>query len=111
VDLYLEMPHRIIITHEAKAQLPQLSARAQRIVDDGIVARLIDQPTRLSRAVKQLRPNPLAAYELRLGDLRILYNVDQRNDEVTIVLLGRKVGNTLEVEGKEYHGHQTDPVE
>ena len=58
-----------------------------------------------------LRPNRLAACELRLGDLRILYNVDEENTEVLIVTIGRKRGNALIVDGEEFHGHQSDPAE
>ena len=32
-------------------------------------------------------------------------------NEVVILIVGRKVGNKLIVEGVEYHGHQDDPVE
>ena len=64
-----------------------------------------------SLAVKPLRPNPLAGYELRLGDLRVLYSVDQENSEVIVVAVGRKVDNTLVVEGVEFHGHESDPME
>ena len=92
-------------------QLLGLTAREQRIVADRIAARLVQEPTSPSRAVKPLRPNPLAGYELRLGDLRVLYKVDEANAEVLIVIVGRKVGNVLVVEGKEFHGHQSDPSE
>ena len=105
------MPYRIIITREAKAQLKQLSVREQRVVDDGISARILDHPTRPSKAVKSLRPNPLAGYELRLGDLRVLYNVDEEAGEVTIALVGRKVSERLEVGGEEFHGHESNPTE
>jgi mRNA-degrading endonuclease RelE of RelBE toxin-antitoxin system len=105
------MSYRVSITREAKAQLLNLSPREQRIVGDGIAARLLERPTSPSRAVKRLRPNPLAGYELRLGDLRVFYNVVEENTEVLVVLVGRKVGNALFVEGKEFHGHQSDPAE
>jgi len=105
------MPHRITITQEAKAQLQDLSAREQRIISEGIAARLQDQPTVPSKAIKLLRPNPLAGYELRLGDLRVLYNVDEENLEVVVAIVGRKAGNSLVVEGREFHGHQSDPAE
>ncbi len=105
------LPYRITITREAKVQLQGLPVREQRTIGDGIAARLQDQPACSSRAVKPLRPNPLAGYELRLGDLRVLYNIDEESAEVLIVAVGRKVGNTLVVEGKEFHGHQSDPAE
>jgi len=30
---------------------------------------------------------------------------------ITILIVGRKLGNKLIVEGEEFHGHQDDPVE
>ena len=54
-----------------------------------------------------MRPNPLAEFELRAGELRALYNVEV--DEVVIVIVGRKVGNKLIVDGEEIHGHQDNP--
>lgn len=105
------MPYQITITRDAKNQLQSLTARDQRMIGDGVARRLRDQPTATSRAVKPLRPNPLAGYELRIGDLRVLYNVDEEHSEVVVVAVGRKEGNRLIVEGKEFHGHQGDPAE
>jgi mRNA-degrading endonuclease RelE of RelBE toxin-antitoxin system len=45
----------------------------------------------ISKAVKLLRPNPFACYELRIGDFRVLYNVDDERSEVVMVAIGRKV--------------------
>ena len=56
-----------------------------------------------------LRPNPLAAFELRAADLRVLYNVE--GDQVVLLVVGRKVGNKLIVEGEEFHGHQDHSTE
>jgi hypothetical protein len=50
----------------------------------------------------------LVQFELRAGDLRALYNVER--DEVIILIVGRKVGNKLVVEGEEFHGHQDHPL-
>jgi len=105
------MPYRVSITREAKGQLLGLSVREQRIIEDGIIARLLDQPTIASKAVKALRINPLAGYELRLGDLRVFYKVEEEDSEILIVIVGRKVGNTLVVEGREFHGHQDNTSE
>ena len=105
------MAYRTTITQEAKRQLLDLPAREQRIIRDGVTARLCDQPISLSRAIKVLRPNPLADYELRLGDLRVLYKVDAEGGEVVVVIIGRNVGNVLIVEGEEFHGHESDPAE
>jgi mRNA-degrading endonuclease RelE of RelBE toxin-antitoxin system len=105
------MSYQVTITRESKAQLQSFAATEQRVIIDGIAARLRDQPTAPSRALKPLRPNPFADYELRLGDFRILYRVDEENSEVIIVAVGRKVGNKLIVAGEEFHGHQGNPAE
>jgi mRNA-degrading endonuclease RelE of RelBE toxin-antitoxin system len=99
------------MTQEAEDLLLDLPDREQRIISDGIAARLQDQPRSLSRAIKLLEPNPLATYELRLGDLRVLYNLDEENAEVVIVIIGRKARNTLIVAGEEFHGHEGDPAQ
>lgn len=103
------MEFRISITQEADAQLKVLSVREQRIIESAIAARLRHQPTLLSHAIKRLRPNPLAEFELRVGDLRILYNVEVDEAEVVLLIVGRKVANKLIVGGKEFHGHRADP--
>ena len=103
------MPFRITITEAAEQQFRALPARDQRILQTAIASRLEHQATTLTRAVKQLRPDPLAQFELRAGDSRVLYNVE--GDEVVILVVGRKVGNTLIVGGEEFHGHQDHPPE
>jgi mRNA-degrading endonuclease RelE of RelBE toxin-antitoxin system len=103
------MPYKIAITHDAERQLRAMSAHDQRIVEAAILSRLQDQPTSPTNAIKQLRPNPLATFELRAGDFRVLYNVEE--DQVVILVVGQKVGNKLVVEGEEFHGHQDDSAE
>lgn len=90
-------------------QLRALPARDQRILEAAILSRLEHQPTTPTKAIKRLRPNPLAEFELRAGDLRALYNIE--GNEVVVLIVARKVGNKLIVEGEEFHGHQDHPVE
>ena len=62
--------------------------------------------------MKTLRPNPVAERELRLfGKYRVLFNVDEENEEVTIILVGEKRGNSLFVQGEEFAGHESDSAE
>lgn len=103
------MPFKITITEDAEKQLRSLPAREQRILEAAIQSRLEHEPTKPTKAVKRLRPNLFADFELRAGDLRALYNVDE--GEVVILLVGRKDGNKLIVEGEEFHGHQDHPTE
>jgi mRNA-degrading endonuclease RelE of RelBE toxin-antitoxin system len=103
------MPFQITITEDADRQFRLLPVREQRILEAAIQSRLEHQPTTPTKAIKRLRPNPLAEFELRAGDLRALYNVE--GEEVIILIVGRKVGNKLLVEGEEFHGHQDHSVE
>jgi mRNA-degrading endonuclease RelE of RelBE toxin-antitoxin system len=103
------MAFRITITVEAESQLRSFSVREQRFIETAIQVRLSHQPTALTKAVKRLRPNPLCEFQLRVGDLRVLYNVE--GDEVVVVLVGHKVGNTLMVKGQDFHGHKSNPSE
>ena len=103
------MPFKITITEDAERQLQSLPVRDQRILEAAILSRLEQQPTTPTKAIKRLRANLFADFELRAGDLRALYNVDE--GEVVVLLVGRKVGNKLIVEGEEFHGHQDHPTE
>ncbi|HEV3142551.1 MAG TPA: type II toxin-antitoxin system RelE/ParE family toxin [Gemmataceae bacterium] len=103
-----KMAFKITITEDAERQLRSLPAREQRLLEAAIQSRLLHQPTTPTKAIKQLRPNPFAEFELRAGDLRILYNVE--GDEVVLLIVGRKEGNALIVEGEEFHGHQDHPA-
>lgn len=98
------MPFRITITEDADRQFRALSARDQGTLEAAILARLQQQPAMPTKAIKRLRPNPLAEFELRVGNLRVLYNVE--GDEVVVLIVGQKAGNKLIVEGEEFHGHQ-----
>jgi mRNA-degrading endonuclease RelE of RelBE toxin-antitoxin system len=99
---------RITITEEAQSHWRALGARDQRILEAAFQSRLVNQPTVETRAVKKLRPNPLAQFELRIGDLRVLYNVE--GSEVVLLVVGRKVGNKLIVKNQEFYAHQDDSI-
>ena len=103
------MPFDIAITEDADRQFRSLLAREQRILQAAILSRLQDQPLTPTKAIKRLRPNALAEFELRAGNLRALYNVEA--NEVVILIVGRRVGNKLIVENEEFYGHQDHPVE
>ena len=70
-------------------------------------------PLAETRNAKTLRPNPVAERELRLfGKYRVLFNVDEDAEEVTILLVGEKRGNSLIVQGEEFtEHHESDTAE
>jgi mRNA-degrading endonuclease RelE of RelBE toxin-antitoxin system len=103
------MAFKITLTREFQAQLSTLRARDRRTVEGAILSHLQNQPARATKAIKPLRPNAFAEYELRAGALRVLYNMV--GNEVVLLAVGRKVGNKLIIAGEEFHGHQDDPSE
>ena len=66
------MRFKITMTADAEAHLRGLPVHEQRVLETAVLTRLGDQPTVTTRAIKRLRPNPLAGFELRVGDLRVL---------------------------------------
>ena len=78
-----------------------LSARDRSRILDEIQAKLVHQPTVSTRNRKALRESALADWELRVGQYRVLYKVDESTGEVVIVAVGRKDRNRLFIEGKE----------
>jgi mRNA-degrading endonuclease RelE of RelBE toxin-antitoxin system len=103
------MAFELSITDDAESQMKSLSARERRALETAIMTRLLETPTTPTKSIKRLRPNPLAEFELRVGDVRVLYNVE--GNEVILLIVGRKVGNKLIVEGQEFHGHKDNPSE
>lgn len=51
---------------------------------------------------KPLRPNLLATWELRLGDFRVFYDVENEANIVVIRAIGWKEHNRLLIRGKEF---------
>ena len=105
------MPFQITIRAEAAKQFQTLSARDRGVVQQAISAKLTAFPAKETKAIKQLRANPVAQYELRVGDFRVLYDVDVTQNLVMIVLIGEKCGNSLFVEGCEYRDHESHDTE
>ncbi len=89
-------------TPDAIDDIRQFRKHQQRQILDGIEARLTHQPAEETRNSKKLRPNALAEWELRLGEFRVFYDVDDQQRTVRIEVVGRKAGNRLYVRGKEY---------
>jgi mRNA-degrading endonuclease RelE of RelBE toxin-antitoxin system len=96
------VPYRFQFAESAEGHLAQLTARQQSIVLEAVKVQLRFEPLRETRKRKQLRPNPFAPWELRLGALRVFYEVDpEEADLVNILAVGIKRGNRLFVAGKE----------
>ena len=104
-------PYTILLTERAETHLRVLTSYARRMIIDSLEIHLSHQPTDGSRRIKKMRPNPVAGWELRLGDFRVLYDVDDQRRVVQVQVIGEKVGNRLIVQGEEYSGHESDRPE
>ena len=95
------MAYQIRISRDADRQLGQLSARDRGIVLKAIEEQLMHQPEVPTRHRKLLRENPLADWELRVGQYRVLYDLEADEKVVMILAIGLKSHNILWIEGKE----------
>ena len=86
----------------AIADLKLLKKGLRRSVLSEIEAMLINHPAMETRNRKKLRPNKLAEWELRFGNFRVFYDVDQDASLIRIQAVGYKTGSRLIIEGKEY---------
>ena len=67
-----------------------------------IEASLVHQPSVETRQRKPLRPNDLSAWELRVGAIRVFYDVDRQLDVVTRKAIGRRERDRLYVRARRY---------
>jgi mRNA-degrading endonuclease RelE of RelBE toxin-antitoxin system len=92
----------IEVTREAEAHLEWLSARDRATLFDAFDRRLAYEPTVENRNRKRLRPNPLAPWELRIGHLRVYFDVEEEPRRVvTIQAVGIKDRSRLLIGGEE----------
>jgi mRNA interferase RelE/StbE len=97
------MTYQIGFSSDSERQLSQLTARDRNIILETIEQQLVHEPTMPTRHRKLLRENPLADWELRVGEYREFYDVAIDQDIVTILAIGVKSHNTLWIEGREFH--------
>jgi mRNA-degrading endonuclease RelE of RelBE toxin-antitoxin system len=96
------MAYKIELTESAAEQLRRLNARKRSLALDAIETQLMYEPLVETRNRKLLRPNPLAPWELRVGDLRIFYEVTGGPPATVYILaIGEKEGNRLWIGGEE----------
>lgn len=95
------MKYRIEYSPETEEHFRVLTARQQSIVLDTVEKQLQYQPTVETRNRKPMRPNPVAPWELRIGDLRVYYDVEDEPEHVVYIrAVGIKKRNKVKI-GKE----------
>jgi mRNA-degrading endonuclease RelE of RelBE toxin-antitoxin system len=78
------MKYRVALAPEARDDFESLPARTRAEVRDGIDRHLRHQPEQVSRSrIRRLRGTRRPQYRLRIGDVRVFYDV--RRDEVEVL--------------------------
>jgi mRNA-degrading endonuclease RelE of RelBE toxin-antitoxin system len=98
------MPFEIEFSGPATQHLRALRARDRTIVLDAIEVQLQHEPLVETRDRKPLRENPLATWELRVGDFRVFYDFEAEADQPVVVInaVGVKQHDRLFIGEKEY---------
>ena len=92
------MPYYIEYSPDAEDHLRVLTARQRAIVLDTVDEQLAYQPTVETRNRKPMRPNPLAPWELRIGSLRVYYDVEEEPEPVVYIrAVGIKERNRVRI--------------
>lgn len=96
------MAYTIEFAESVKAHLQALTAAQRATVLATIESQLTNQPLVEARNRKPLRPNPVAPWELRVGQLRVFYDVsDGPPATVRILAVGVKDRNVVRIGGEE----------
>jgi mRNA-degrading endonuclease RelE of RelBE toxin-antitoxin system len=96
------MAYTIQFARSVKEQLKALSARQRATILRAIEVNLSEEPQRETRNRKPLRPNPVAPWELRVGNLRAFYDVAPGAEAtVSVLAIGIKRGERLTIGGEE----------
>jgi len=95
------LAYRVEYSPAAEEHLRHLTARQQAIVLDAIDEQLTRQPTVETRHRKPMRPNPLAPWELRVGDFRVYYDVEEEPEAMVLIrAIGWKERNRVHIGGE-----------
>lgn len=95
------MSYQIEYTDAAIEHLKSLTTREQRTVLDTVDEQLKYEPLVETRNRKPMKPNSLASWELRIGNLRVDYDVEENTVSVVYIqVVGVKNRNQIWI-GKE----------
>ena len=96
------MSFEIEFAADVRQHLEKLTARERSTALRALERQLLHEPLIETRNRKPLRPNPVAPWELRVGNIRIFYEVAPGDPGVVrIVAVGKKEGNVVRIGGKE----------
>ncbi len=101
------MPYEIRFARCVRDHMKFLTVAESSTLLDAIREQLAQEPLVETRNRKPLRPNPLAPWELRVGRLRVFYDVrppdpklEALAEVVYILAVGKKERNLLRIAGE-----------
>jgi mRNA-degrading endonuclease RelE of RelBE toxin-antitoxin system len=95
------MAFQILYSPEAVDHVAALTKAERARVLDEVDQQLMHQPMLSTRRRKLLRPNPIAPWELRIGNIRVFYSVEEEPVPLVFVkAIGKKVHNDLWIGGE-----------
>jgi mRNA interferase RelE/StbE len=95
------MPFEIILAPEAIEDVDGLKANVRATVLEGLETHLRHEPTKTSRSrIKRLKKMSQPQYRLRMGDVRVFYDVTEERVEVLAVVLKSEAAEWLAKHGK-----------
>ncbi len=104
------MPYRIEFADSVREHLEALAANERAGVLHAIEEQLTHEPLSETRNRKRLRPNPVAPWELRVGNIRAFYEAQEADPDKTgesefagavyVLAVGKKEGNVLRIGGR-----------
>ena len=95
------MRYRIEYSPAAVTHIEVLSTSQRTAVLDGVDRQLSANPTVVTRNRKPMRPNSIAPWELRLGSLRVYFDVFSEPEPLVVVLaVGVKERNAVRIGNK-----------
>jgi mRNA interferase RelE/StbE len=93
--------YEIVFAPDAIEDLRRLTARLRSEVEDRIERHLRHEPTKVSRSrIKRLRGVESPGYRLRVGEVRVFYDVAEGTVEVLAMVRKSEANKWLEETGK-----------
>jgi len=91
------MRHAIVLARQAAADLGRLRAHVRAAVRNALELHLRHEPERQSRSrIKRLKGLSRPQYRLRVGEVRVFYDVTDGQVEVLAILEKKEVSKWLE---------------
>jgi mRNA-degrading endonuclease RelE of RelBE toxin-antitoxin system len=94
------MRYSIILSPDAVNCFKRMRANMRSLVREGIIEYLGNEPEKISKSrIKRLRGVERPQYRLRIGDIRVYYDVDEQSVEILAIVTKKRAKEWLERHG------------